>query len=141
MEYGKGKITKGSVRGKHQGLCFRLFHHLRLRLGAEPVHVAHYAKKWGALYRFLRRNVMLNAVEHAREGGFEAVTCGHTHFVEDVLCDGVRYLNTGAWTEVPIYVLLVTDEAIRLQEVKIGEPVGERTEPVATTGMQAGKGK
>lgn len=103
---------------------FRALHRMRLRLGAEPVHVARFAKKFPLLYRYLRRNVMLNAVEHAREQGCAAVTCGHTHFVEDVLCDGVRYINTGSWTELPIHVLVVTAQAISLRAVRIGEPLG-----------------
>jgi UDP-2,3-diacylglucosamine pyrophosphatase LpxH len=60
--------------------AFRMMHDLRVRLGARPVHVAEYAKKWKAFYRVLRNNVMRNAVNFAAENGFEAVTCGHTHF-------------------------------------------------------------
>jgi UDP-2,3-diacylglucosamine pyrophosphatase LpxH len=72
--------------------------------------------------------VMTNAVKCAMENGFEAVTCGHTHFAEDVIFNGVRYINTGAWTEFPAFFLHVTrDQMIlkrmeespcRIQEVK-----------------------
>lgn len=95
----------------------RYFHHLRLRLGAEAVHVAFYAKRWRLLYRVLRNHVRGNAVEYARENGFAAVTCGHTHFVEDMTVDGIRYINTGAWTEKPVFALHVTDAAMTLEEV------------------------
>lgn len=95
-------------------LLFRFLHHLRIWLGAESVHVAHYAKRFPRLYRVLCRHVMLNAVQHAKENGFEAVTCGHTHYPEDRVVEGVRYLNTGSWTEKPVYYLSVTDTELKL---------------------------
>ena len=99
---------------------FRLMHELRLRLGARPVHVAHYAKKWAILYNVLRNHVMVNAVNCAIENGYEAVTCGHTHYPEDRLINGIRYINTGAWTESPTYYLLVTDDALTLKKFETG---------------------
>jgi len=96
---------------------FKLMHNLRVRLGARPVHVAEYAKKWKAFYRVLRNNVMRNAVNFAAENGFEAVTCGHTHFAEDILLNGVRYINTGAWTEFPAHFLSVTPQNIVLNRL------------------------
>ena len=97
--------------------AFRLMHNLRVRLGARPVHVAEYAKKWKALYRVLCNSVMRNAVSFAAENGFEAVTCGHTHFAEDILLNGVRYINTGAWTEFPAHFLSVTPQNIVLNRL------------------------
>jgi len=96
--------------------AFKLMHNMRVRLGARPVHVAQYAKKWATLYRVLRKNVMLNAVGCAAENGFAAVTCGHTHFAEDLLLNGIRYINTGAWTESPSYFLQVSDDSMVLRK-------------------------
>ncbi|MEE4603895.1 MAG: metallophosphoesterase family protein, partial [Desulfobacteraceae bacterium] len=75
--------------------AFKLMHALRVKLGAKPVHVAEYAKKWKSFYNVLRKNIALNAVSCAIENGFEAVTCGHTHYPEDMVVDGIRYINTG----------------------------------------------
>jgi UDP-2,3-diacylglucosamine pyrophosphatase LpxH len=97
--------------------AFRLMHKLRVKLGARPVHVAEYAKKWKAFYRVLRNNVMRNAVNVAHENGYEAVTCGHTHFAEDVVVNGVRYVNTGAWTEFPAHYLYVAPDNMVLSRV------------------------
>jgi len=95
--------------------AFKLMHELRVRLGARPVHVAEHAKKWEILYKILRNNVMMNAVNCAMENGYEAVTCGHTHYPEDRVFNGVRYINTGAWTESPTFYLLVTAEKMTLR--------------------------
>ncbi|MFW5893882.1 MAG: metallophosphoesterase [Verrucomicrobiota bacterium] len=93
---------------------FKRFHRLRVRLGAPPVHVAHYAKNWGMLYRMLRRNVMLNAVQHARENGFAAAVCGHVHFAEHVHSEDIDYFNTGSWTEEDFYYVRIDEEGPRL---------------------------
>ena len=97
--------------------AFRLMHNLRVKLGARPIHVAHYAKKWGIFYRVLRKNVMMNAVSCAMENGYEAVACGHTHYSEDRVVNGIRYLNTGAWTELPAYYIFVTDNKMILKQI------------------------
>lgn len=103
-------------------VLFRRFHRLRMRLGARPVHVAHYAKKWGALYRLLRRCVMSNAVQYARENGMGATVCGHVHFAEHTRMDGVDYFNTGSWTENQFYCVVVDQGGPRLEEFKPEAP-------------------
>ncbi len=100
-------------------MLFRFLHWIRIKFGAEPMHVAFYAKRWPFFYEVLRRNVARNAVEHARENGFSAVTCGHTHFMDDMMIDGIRYINTGAWTEIPLCFLRVTDDSMDLVKVDI----------------------
>ena len=98
--------------------AFKLLHNVRVKLGAKPVHVAEYAKKWETFYRVLCKNVMTNAVKCAMENGYEAVTCGHTHYAEDVVFNGVRYINTGAWTEFPAFFLHMTKEKMFLKKVE-----------------------
>ena len=94
---------------------FKRLHKLRVRLGASPVHVAEFAKKWFPfLYRILTEEVRNNAVKCAIENDVATITCGHTHYVEDSLCEGVRYINTGAWTELPLCHILVTEDKIEL---------------------------
>lgn len=97
---------------------FRFLHHLRVACGAEAVHVAAYAKRWDRLYMFLRQHVRRNAALYAKRAGCGAVSCGHTHFPEDQVMDGIRYINTGSWTETPIYFLAVGATALRLTLVE-----------------------
>jgi UDP-2,3-diacylglucosamine pyrophosphatase LpxH len=99
--------------------AFKLLHRVMVMLGARPVHVAEYAKKWKSFYKVLRKNVMTNAVKCAIENGYAAVICGHTHYAEDVVFNGVRYINTGAWTEFPSYFLHVVDEKMFLSKVGV----------------------
>jgi len=108
------------IMPRNQGFikAFRLMHNVRIRLGAKPVHVAEYAKKWKRLYKVLRKNVMMNAVNYARENGFQTVVCGHTHYPEDRVHNGIRYINTGAWTEFPAFYLQVNGSAMSLQSTE-----------------------
>ena len=94
---------------------FKFCHIVRLRMGAEPVHVAELAKRWTPLlYQVLTKQVKKNAVDCALKSGFEAITCGHTHYVEDSIYKGVRYINTGTWTEEPLHYISICPDTIRL---------------------------
>jgi UDP-2,3-diacylglucosamine pyrophosphatase LpxH len=114
---------------------FRLMHNLRVKLGARPVHVAEYAKRWKRFYGYLRKNVMLNAVNYAAENGFEAVACGHTHYAEEQVVNGIRYINTGAWTEQPTYYVRVTDTEMTLEKATYS--FGPMRSPGTETGQIA----
>jgi UDP-2,3-diacylglucosamine pyrophosphatase LpxH len=94
---------------------FKAMHDLRIKLGARPVHVARYAKKWQRFYAYLRKHVMTNAVHYARENGFNAVACGHTHYAEEQFVYGIKYLNSGAWTERPTFYVRVSADEIVLE--------------------------
>lgn len=98
-------------------MLFRLIHRIRILLGAQPIHVAFYAKRWPSFYRVLRQHVTRNAVKYAKEHGFSTVICGHTHHVDDITVDGIRYINTGSWTEPPLSFLKVTDNSMELISV------------------------
>ena len=99
--------------------AFKLLHKFRVRMGARPVHVAEYAKKWESFYKILRKNVMTNAVKCAMENGYESLACGHTHYAEDIVSDGVRYINTGAWTASPSFFLHMVNEDMLLTKFEV----------------------
>jgi UDP-2,3-diacylglucosamine pyrophosphatase LpxH len=83
-----------------------------------PASPSSYAKEWAFLYGVFTRQVRRNAVQWARAQGFAAITCGHTHCPEDSQVKGVRYLNTGSWTEPPLCYVAVTPAAIQLKEAR-----------------------
>ena len=96
---------------------FKSIHDIMIKLGSTPVHVANYAKKFELLYKVLRDNVMKNAVNCALENGYEAVICGHTHYLEDRVYNGIRYVNTGAWTESPQFYLQMNGDGMTLNPI------------------------
>jgi UDP-2,3-diacylglucosamine pyrophosphatase LpxH len=96
---------------------FRLIHDIMIKFGSRPVHVANYAKNFELLYKVLRDNVMKNAVNYALKNGYEAVICGHTHYPEDRVYNGIRYMNTGAWTESPAFYLQMIGNEMTLNPI------------------------
>jgi UDP-2,3-diacylglucosamine pyrophosphatase LpxH len=55
------------------------------------------SKRWQRNSQLVQRG----AVEYAKSKGCNAVTCGHTHLPLEAEVDGVRYINSGTWTEQP----------------------------------------
>ena len=55
------------------------------------------SKRWQRNSALVQRG----AVEYARSKGCNAVTCGHTHLPVVADVDGIRYVNSGTWTEAP----------------------------------------
>ena len=112
---------------------FLRWHQLRLWCGAQPRHVADYAKRWPSLYRVLTQHVMRNAVRAAKLEGFSAITCGHTHYPEALSCDGVQYLNTGSWTETPNFYVAMTPHTLELRQAEPLSDVEEEPKGRATS--------
>jgi UDP-2,3-diacylglucosamine pyrophosphatase LpxH len=65
----------------------------------------HNASRWiRRVSKKFQRNsqlVMRTAIDYARQKGCRFVTCGHTHLELETEQDGVRYFNTGTWTDHP----------------------------------------
>lgn len=99
-------------------MLVRALHRMRILFGAEPVHVAQYVKRWTTLYGVLRRYVRESALREARLLGVGTVVCGHVHYAEDTTVEGVRYVNTGSWTESPCWCFRMDGECAALCRVK-----------------------
>jgi len=114
-------VTHGDIFDKIRPkirFFFELLDHVRRmweKLGGKQLSRPQFARKLEALYRPYRKTIMQNAVRYAKEHGFEVVVCGHTHYPEDRIVDGIRYINTGGWTEQPSFYLIVNHEEISLK--------------------------
>ena len=96
---------------------FKLIQFSLVKLGLKPINIAQFAGKFEPFYNLYRKKLRLDAVKFAKKKGFGAITCGHTHYPEDRTVQGVRYINTGAWTEYPPYYLVVNGREIRLKSI------------------------
>ncbi|UCG12144.1 MAG: metallophosphoesterase family protein [Deltaproteobacteria bacterium] len=70
------------------------------------------------LYKWYRSYLMRRAMSYARKKGFRTIACGHTHYPEDKITDGIRYINTGAWTKWPPFYLLVNNGEMSLRVLR-----------------------
>jgi UDP-2,3-diacylglucosamine pyrophosphatase LpxH len=62
--------------------------------------------------------VQEGAVRHARKRGVQTVICGHTHEPADLMVDGIRYMNSGSWTEDPCSFITIGDDGPSLHMVR-----------------------
>lgn len=98
-------------------ILIRRIHGALTALLRRPAHVAAFAKRWPHLYKILLDQVAGRAVAYARANGYESVTCGHTHHPEERAVEGIRYLNTGAWTEMPVHYVWLSDDELGLRSL------------------------
>ncbi len=98
------------------------------------------SKKWQRNSQLIERS----AIDYAKNKGYHFVTCGHTHLPLVSEHDGVRYFNSGTWTEHPPcpFVSVKDDEvflefwprALEAPEPEVpAESESEVTEQAATT--------
>ncbi|MGD8371247.1 MAG: metallophosphoesterase [Syntrophobacterales bacterium] len=99
----------------------RFMGNIWLGLGGQDVNLAQMVKRFKMFYKYYCKYLMQKAVRYARQHGFAAVTCGHTHNAEDRVFDGIRYINTGCWTEWPAYYLRVNGQEMTLNIAAGGE--------------------
>jgi len=85
-------------------------------LNRKPMHPAAFAKMLRAAYRAFTNHIATAACGEARRRGFSAVLCGHTHKAEDRTIGGVRYVNTGCWTEEDCFCAVLDETGIALVE-------------------------
>ena len=64
-----------------------------------PLNLARWIRRFSKKFQRNSSVVRTRAISEAARRGFNAVTCGHTHKAEDSFENGIRYINTGTWTE------------------------------------------
>ena len=102
-------------------LPIRVIYEFCTRVIGSQTHVTDFAKRFPAIYEILNGHVVRNATAYAREHGFAAVTCGHTHHPGERVANDVVYYNTGCWTEDSAHVLVARDDGtLRLARVGRG---------------------
>lgn len=65
---------------------------------------------------FIRNTQMVRsrAVAYARHKKADVIICGHTHHAEDTTVDGIRYLNSGSWTDSPAHFIGLSEDQIQV---------------------------
>jgi len=54
------------------------------------------------------------AISYAKRKGAQIVICGHTHFAEEGIHNGVLYINSGSWTDAPSHFIGITKDEIKV---------------------------
>lgn len=85
---------------------------------AKPMPTSAFAKKLSFLYKPYNRLFIWNTVRLAKKNNCNTIICGHVHHVDDREHNGVRYINTGSWTEDPVSYIEIKDGRVELKEVQ-----------------------
>ena len=64
-------------------------------------------KRRSKLWLRVSEKIAADAAEYARSIGAEFVFCGHTHQAMEYSSNGVRYFNSGCWTDLPSQFITV----------------------------------
>ena len=80
--------------------------------------IARLAKRNSKQYLNCLEEVRKKAINLAIRRGCQIICCGHTHHEMDVTEDGVQYLNSGCWTELPCHYLTINNGVAQLCEYK-----------------------
>ena len=77
-----------------------------------------YLKRKSKTWLKCSEHIANEAVKYAQKKGVDGVLCGHTHFpVHKPDHEGVEYLNTGCWTDIPSTFVTIDADGAKLHSV------------------------
>lgn len=80
--------------------------------------MSRFLKKKSKTYLRLSKKIANDAARYGAARGADYVFCGHTHHAMSVTTDDVHYFNSGCWTEKPAGFISVSEDGVKLHEVK-----------------------
>jgi UDP-2,3-diacylglucosamine pyrophosphatase LpxH len=95
-------------------------HLLIQKLGGRGRRLAQWLDHWNTRWLRLSRKVAGGALAAAKARGAAVVICGHTHAAMSLERDGIRYFNSGAWTNGRPTYITIAEEDIQIHEYNTG---------------------
>lgn len=84
-------------------------------------YVARLAKRKSKIFVRCIAKIEAGAIKLAQQKNCSIVLCGHTHHAAESQQHGVRYYNSGCWTEIPCTYLEVATGRVTLKEYQAAE--------------------
>jgi UDP-2,3-diacylglucosamine pyrophosphatase LpxH len=82
----------------------------------EKKSVSHYLKRKSKGWLRLSEKVARGAVHYGKKHGAKYVFCGHTHKALQKSLNGVKYYNSGCWTDTPCNCIAIDGNHIEIHE-------------------------
>ncbi|MBX7220502.1 MAG: UDP-2,3-diacylglucosamine diphosphatase [Blastocatellia bacterium] len=92
------------------------FYKFLQRLDREEQRLSRFAKKISKTWLRQSEKIAQQATEYGRQRGADYVFCGHTHHSIRTESNGVRYVNSGCWTDVPATFIGITPAAVNIYQ-------------------------
>lgn len=87
------------------------------RFGKGRQTISRFLKRRSKRWLRLTGKVANGAIDYAKANGMDVVICGHTHHIFEKEDKGVKYYNSGCWTDVPSSLVVIEHSG----EIKIEE--------------------
>ncbi len=78
--------------------------------------VSRFAKRISKKWLRQSEKIARHAIDYGKQRGAEYVFCGHTHFAMQCADGGVRYVNSGCWTDVPSTFIAIDENGVEVRE-------------------------
>jgi len=78
--------------------------------------VVRFIDKFDSKWLRLSSKVMKGALAHARTRNAQYVFCGHTHEALNAERGGIRYFNSGSWTQLNATYITIDEQDVTIQE-------------------------
>lgn len=85
------------------------------RLDSEDKKFSHYLKNKSKGWLRSSEKVALSAIKYALENKANYIFCGHTHKASQETKNGIKYFNSGCWTDAPCTFITIDGEKIQIQ--------------------------
>jgi UDP-2,3-diacylglucosamine pyrophosphatase LpxH len=89
------------------------------RMGGSKQRLSRYVKRASKGWLRLSQKVSRSALRYARRHRAQVVFCGHTHQAMQAESRGVKYYNSGCWTDVPAHFISIHNGAVETQVVGV----------------------
>jgi len=76
-----------------------------------------FLKRTTKLWMQVSRKTAVKALAYGKERGAQYVFCGHTHEMFSSVAHGVKYFNSGCWTDIPSSYLTIDEQGVHMHEV------------------------
>ncbi len=80
------------------------------RLDRESQRLSRWVKRSSKSWLRVSDKIARDAVDHALRRNADIVFCGHTHLALEMQAEGVRYYNSGCWTDRPSQYITIDHE-------------------------------
>ncbi|MEA3273204.1 MAG: UDP-2,3-diacylglucosamine diphosphatase [Patescibacteria group bacterium] len=94
-----------------------IFYALIQEIDTDDQRMARFVKRKSKGWLRLSRKVANSAVLYGKLRGAKYVFCGHTHQSAQIEKRGVKYFNSGCWTDIPSSYITMNKKGIKIHEV------------------------
>ncbi len=88
------------------------------RIDGPSQRISRYIKRVSKGWLRLSQKVANSAIRYAKNNEAHVIFCGHTHLAMQKESNGIRYYNSGCWTDIPSHLISIDEKGIVVHECR-----------------------